>query len=55
MLMVLVVVWLSSSYSAWAGNPDVKWRTIETEHFYVHYWAGHEDAADRTAMIAEKA
>src|SRR5690606_12762150 len=37
------------------ANPDLRWRTIETEHFYVHYWAGNEEAADRTAMIAEKA
>ena len=46
---------LIGSSAARAGNPDVKWRTIETEHFYVHYWAGNEEAAERTAMIAEKA
>ncbi len=40
---------------AHASNPDVKWKTLETEHFYIHYWAGQEDAAERTAMISEKA
>lgn len=38
-----------------AGNPDLRWRTIETEHFYVHYYVGEEEAAERTAEIAEKA
>lgn len=37
------------------ANPDIRWRTIETEHFYIHYWAGNEEAADRCSMIAEKA
>jgi len=41
--------------TAQAGNPDQRWRTIETEHFYIHYFAGEEEAADRVALIAEKA
>lgn len=51
--MVLLVALVPGS--AAANNPDVKWKTIETEHFYVHFWSGQEDAAERTAMIAEKA
>jgi len=54
LLFVLVVCGLLPA-RAQAKNPDVKWRTLETEHFYVHYWSGQEDAAERTAMIAEKA
>lgn len=38
-----------------AGNPDQRWRTIETEHFYVHYSVGEEDAAERVATTAERA
>ncbi len=54
--LVAVFIWgVLASPSASARNPDIKWRTIETEHFYVHFWAGSEDAAERTAMIAEKA
>lgn len=53
-LAVLLVVLLASG-PARANNPDVKWKTIETEHFYVHFWSGNEDAAGRTAMLAEKA
>lgn len=52
-LAVLWVVLAPGSVSA--GNPDQKWRTIETEHFFIHYFAGQEEAADRTAMIAEQA
>jgi len=38
-----------------AGNPDLRWRTLETEHFYVHYYAGEEEVADRVAAVAERA
>ena len=41
--MVLLVALVPGS--AAANNPDVKWKTIETEHFYVHFWSGQEDAA----------
>src|SRR5688572_26542765 len=54
-LRLLCLLWLLWPASAQAGNPDLKWRTLETEHFYVHYYAGNEIAAERTAMIAEKA
>ncbi|MEM6292400.1 MAG: hypothetical protein AAGA54_14090 [Myxococcota bacterium] len=54
-LLAAVWLWLLLPGSAGARNPDVKWKTIETEHFYVHFWSGEEDAAERTAMIAEKA
>ncbi|HEY8376437.1 MAG TPA: hypothetical protein VIK91_08110, partial [Nannocystis sp.] len=34
---------------------DPRWRTIETDHFYVHYYQGSEHAAERTAMVLERA
>jgi len=52
-LVGLAVMWCCLVVHA--GNPDLRWRTIETEHFYVHYFAGEEEAAERVAMIAEKA
>jgi Tol biopolymer transport system component len=52
-LFGLAVFWCSLVVHA--GNPDLRWRTIETEHFYVHYFAGEEEAAERVALIAEKA
>jgi hypothetical protein len=50
--VMLVLLLVGSSASA---NPDLRWRTIETEHFYVHYHAGEEEAANRVAMVAERA
>jgi hypothetical protein len=37
------------------ANPDYKLRTLETEHFYIHYYAGEEEVADRVAMNGERA
>ncbi len=53
-LACLVAVLLGSAPLR-AGNPDLRWRTIETEHFFVHYFAGEEEAADRVALVAEQA
>jgi len=54
-LCSFVLAWLVGLGAAQAGNPDLRWRTIETEHFFIHYYAGEEEAADRVAMIAERA
>jgi len=54
--VVCLVFVLSLLVPAWArANPDIKWRTLETEHFYIHYWAGNEEVAERGARLAEKA
>lgn len=50
----VLVVWLWAGLAR-AGNPDLRWRTIETEHFFVHYFAGEEEAAERVALVAENA
>ncbi len=34
-------------------HPELNWRTIETEHFLVHYHQGSEMTAQRVAVIAE--
>lgn len=38
-----------------AGNRDQRWRTLETEHFTIHYYQGSEVAAERAAMTLERA
>jgi hypothetical protein len=53
-LAVWLVVWLLPQAAA-AGDPDQRWRTIESEHFYVHYIVGEEDAAERVSASAEQA
>lgn len=35
-------------------DPGLKWKTIETEHFYLHYYPAIEDQARRLAPIAEE-
>ncbi len=55
-LAVAFVVWgLLAPRPARAGNPDRRWRTVTTEHFYVHYAAGQEAFASRAAVAAERA
>jgi hypothetical protein len=55
------VRWLVVALALWAlprgasANPDLRLRTIETEHFIIHYPTGSEAVADRTAMLAERA
>ncbi len=38
-----------------AGDPDRVWRTIESDHFVVHYYAPIDDVARRVAVVAERA
>lgn len=52
LLALLLLLWPAR---AEAGNPDLQFRTIETEHFVIHYHVGEEAVADRTAMLAERA
>jgi hypothetical protein len=53
LLAALLVVLLPAREVA--ANPDLKFRTITTEHFIIHYHVGAELIADRTAMLAERA
>lgn len=34
-------------------HPELKWNTIETEHFFVHFHDGAEQTGKLTAKIAE--
>jgi Tol biopolymer transport system component len=40
---------------AHAGDPDRVWRTLESDHFVVHYYAPNDDIARRVAVVAERA
>lgn len=35
--------------------PTVRWRTLETPHFAIHYYEDERGLADRTALVAERA
>lgn len=53
--LLALLVPVLAPVDAQAGNPDLKWKTLQTEHFWIHYQAGAEEAADRTAMLLERA
>jgi hypothetical protein len=40
---------------AHAGDPSLRWRTLETEHFHIHYYQGEEAFARGLAVRAERA
>ena len=59
LLVVSLVVLLAPSLAR-AGDPAQVWRTIETEHFHIHYYTlpngqGEEEVAQRLATVAEDA
>ena len=54
LLAVLSLLLLCGAPTA-SANPDLKFRTITTEHFVIHYHTGQEEVADRVAMLSERA
>jgi Tol biopolymer transport system component len=38
-----------------AGDPTLEWRTVETAHFVIYYWAPLDDQARRLGVVAEHA
>ena len=55
-IVVMFALFLSSTM-AWAQflDPGLKWQTIETPHFRIHYHADSAGAAQLTAVAAEEA
>src|SRR3970040_1350117 len=43
----------SDSHGAVRYHPSLKWWTIETEHFYIHYYEGEDALAKIAAVYAE--
>ncbi|MEZ4454136.1 MAG: hypothetical protein R3B09_32070 [Nannocystaceae bacterium] len=54
-MIAVLLAPLVQPLEARANSRDRKWKTLETEHFYIHYAAGTEEAAARAAMLAERA
>lgn len=53
-LALLTILLASSLHAASEFPPSYRWRTIETEHFLVHYHQGEEELARRAATIGEQ-
>ena len=55
-LLALAVLAASALVSADVhASRDRRWRTLETEHFVIHYYQGSEAAAERAAAVLERA
>ena len=58
LLLFLFVFTTLQATGAWMmsgrTHPELKWRTLETEHFDVHYHEGIRDIAVQGASIAEQ-
>lgn len=52
LLIALAVV--GAAHPARAGDPELVWMTIETDHFAVHYYEPMGDMAHRVAVVAER-
>jgi hypothetical protein len=52
---LVLVLALVAGRTADAGDPLRVYRTIETEHFVIHYWVPLDAAARRVAVTAERA
>ncbi len=50
---VLVLTFCAGVASAY-NNPSLKWKTLKTEHFEVHYHEGAEWTARQVALVAEE-
>lgn len=55
LLIVLACCFVFVSKDAPAVDPGLDWKTIESEHLYVHYAEGDKQIAERAAAIAEVA
>ncbi len=54
-IFVLMACFLFISKSAMAVDPGLNWKTIESEHLYVHYADGNKYIAERALAITEAA
>ena len=51
-----IIILISVSFilsQSWSNHPELKWKTIETEHFYIHFHNGTEATAREVADVSE--
>ena len=53
--LLLCLLWCLSPGTAAANSRDLKWKTLQTPHFQIHFYSGSEAAAERAAMVLERA
>jgi Tol biopolymer transport system component len=52
---LVVAILVVTARLASAGDPTRVYRTVETEHFVIYYWAPMDDVARRLGVVAEHA
>lgn len=52
-LLLLLILVISYTNSIYGDQGGIKWFTIETDHFYIHYYEGFQDVAERVAVLSE--
>ncbi len=52
---LVAAICIAATQTASAGDPKRIYRTVESEHFIVNYWAPLDDVARRVAVVAERA
>ena len=54
MKIIFLLYFLSLSFSqSWFNHPELEWKTLESEHFKVHFHNGTERTAEEVIRIAE--
>lgn len=56
LLLILLIGWGSAAFAQFdtPNHPELDWRTLETEHFLIHYYDATERTARVGAVIAEE-
>ena len=52
-LLLLLAVCTPSQHAAAWNKSEIEWKTLDTEHFEIHFHPGEEWSARQTAAIAE--
>src|SRR5262245_1775541 len=54
LLPLLASLWGAGTSHAATYDPELKWRTLRTEHFDIHFHQGIEQVADEYTQMAEE-
>ena len=54
-LLVFCALWLPRGAQAATFDPDLTWRTLQTDHFKVHFHQGEEELAESFSTLVEEA
>ncbi len=53
-IMIAACLFLRALHAATLFDPRLRWQSLKTEHFWIHYHQGLEDIARRMAVISER-